>query len=135
MRVPFQIWGINELTVFGSLAGGRTMAMVVQTGVPGCGVGAPTEVFDEIGVKPGVVSRLAKGAGSFLQGRSWTRVVVPTVAVGPIVEDKVDGWRGALDSSELWRHGVRRDALLSSEFFHDRRVTFDWGARELAVEE
>jgi hypothetical protein len=135
IRVPFQLWGVNELTVFGSLAGGRTMAMVVQTGVPGCGVGAPSEVFDELGLKPGAVSRLAKGAGSFLQGRPWARVVVPTVAVGPLVEGKLDGWRGALDSSELWRHGVRRDALLSHDFFRGRRVTFDWGARELVIVE
>ena len=44
-RVPFQIWGENELTVYGSLAGSRKMAMVVQSGVPYCGVGAPAEVF------------------------------------------------------------------------------------------
>jgi hypothetical protein len=134
-RVPFQIWGVNELTVFGSLAGSRRMALVVQTGVPGCGVGAPSEVFDEIGVKPGRLSRLAKGAGSFLQGRPWTAVVVPAVVVGPVAKDQVPGWLGALDSSELWRHGVRRDALLSSEFFRGRRVTIDWRARELVFEE
>jgi tetratricopeptide repeat protein/aspartyl protease len=133
-RVPFQIWGLNELTVFGSLAGGRKMALVVQTGVPGCGVGAPSEVFDEIGVKPGVLSRVAKGAGAFLQGRPWSGVTVPTVSVGGVVKDKVPGWLGALDESELWRHQVRRDALLASEFFRGHRVTFDWRAREMVIE-
>jgi len=29
---------------------------------------------------------------------------------------------------------VRRDALLSHDFFAHRRVTFDWDARELIVE-
>jgi hypothetical protein len=134
-RVPFELWGENELTVYGSLSGGRRMAMLVQTGVPGCGVGAPSEVFDEVGVKRGAVSRLVKSAGSWLQGRSWTAVVVPTVAVGPVVRDKVPGWSDALDSSELWRHGVRRDALLSHDFFRGCRVTIDWGAHELIVEE
>jgi hypothetical protein len=78
---------------------------------------------------------MAKGAGSVLHGRRWSGANVPTVAVGPIVKDKVPGWIGALDSNELWRHGVRRDALLSSEFFRDQRITIDWGARELVVEE
>src|SRR6185295_3648852 len=114
--VPFQIWGRSELTVFGSLSGSRTMALVLQTGVPACGVGAPAEVFDEIGVKSGMVSRLVKGAGSWLQGRPWARVTVQSVAVGPVVEDKVPGWLGALDASELWRHGVRRDALIAGDF-------------------
>ena len=134
-RVPFEIWGESELTVFGSLGQSRTMALVVQTGVPYCGVGAPAEVLDEIGVKPGAVSRLVKGAGQFLQGRPWAAVVVPTVTVGPVASDRVAGWSGALDSSELWRHGVRRDALLSHDFFRNRRVTFDWQKRELVFEE
>jgi len=134
-RVGFQMWGENELTVQGSLAGGRTMALVVQSGVPGCGIGAPVEVTDEIGVRAGVMSRIAKGAGTWLQGRSWTAVVIPTVTVGPVAKDKVTGWRGALDSSELWRHGVRRDALLSGDFFRGRRVTIDWRAHELIFED
>ena len=83
-RVPFQLWGESELMVFGSLSGGRRMGLELQTGVPGCGVGAPIEVFDEIGVKPSALSRLVKGAGQFLQGRPWSSVVVPTVAVGPV---------------------------------------------------
>ncbi len=134
-RVPFQLWGESELTVYGTIGQGRKMAMVVQTGVPGCGVGAPQEVFDEVGIKPGAVSRLAKGAGSFLQGHAWASVVAPTVTVGAIARDKVAGWSGSLDSSELWRHGVRRDALLSNDFFRGRRVTFDWEHHELVFEE
>jgi Aspartyl protease len=134
-RVPFQIWGESELMVYGSLAAGRRMALIIQTGVPACGVGAPAEVFDEVGVKPGTFSRLVKGAGQWLQGRPWAAVTVPAVTVGPVVKDKVPGWLGALDSSELWRHGVRRDALLSNEFFRDRRLTIDWKARELAIDE
>jgi len=135
VRVPFQIWGEQELTVYGSMAGSRRMALVVQTGVPACGVGAPAEVFDEIGIKSGVLSRLVKGAGTWLQGRPWSPVVVPAVTVGPVVKDQVPGWVGALDSSELWWHGVRRDALLGGEFFRGRRVTIDWHARELVFEE
>jgi hypothetical protein len=34
-RIPFELWGERELTVYGSLNGGRRMAMVLQTGVPG----------------------------------------------------------------------------------------------------
>jgi hypothetical protein len=51
------------------------------------------------------------------------------------VRDRVPGWSGALDAAELWRHGVRRDALLGGEFFRGRRVTFDWEKRELLVEQ
>ena len=134
VRVPFQLWGESELTVFGSIGQGRRLAMVVQTSVPGCGVGAPQEVFDEFGIKPGAMSKIAKGAGQFLQGRPWAAVVVPTVTVGPIAREKLAGWSGALDSSELWRHGVRRDALLSHDFFRDRRMTIDWDRRELVFE-
>ena len=134
VRVPFQVWGESELTVFGTLGQGRRLAMVVQTGVPGCGIGAPQEVFDEVGIKPGTFAKVAKGAGAFLQGRPWAAVVVPAVTVGGIARDKLAGWSGALDSGELWRHGVRRDALLSHDFFRGRRVTIDWDRRELVFE-
>ena len=134
LRIPFELWGERELTVYGSLNSGRRMAMVLQTGVPGCGVGAPPEVFEEVGVRPGAIARAMRSAGSRLQGRSWTDVQVATVTVGPIVKDKVDGWSGALDSAELWRHGVRRDALLSSDFLRGRRMTIDWEKRELVIE-
>jgi len=111
------------------------MAMVVQSGVPGCGIGAPSEVFDEVGVKAGMLSRMAKGAGQWLQGRGWTAVMVPTVNLGPIAVDKVPGWSGALDSSELWRHGVRRDALIGGDLFRDRKLTIDWQAHTLVIED
>lgn len=133
-RVPFEMWGESELTVYGSLAGGRRMAMVVQSGIPGCGIAAPPAVFEEIGVKSGAVSRALKGAGSWLQARPWSAVSVSTVSVGPVAEDKVAGWSGAMDPGELWRHGVRRDALLSHDFFKDKRVTIDWAKRELVFE-
>ena len=57
-----------------------------------------------------------------------------TVAVGPVVKSKLDGWSGALDSGELWRHGVRRDAALAGDFFRGSRVTIDWAKRELVFE-
>lgn len=133
-RIPFEIWGEAELTVYGSLNGGRKMAMIWQSGVAGCGVAAPEEVLGEVGVKPGKVSRVIKGAGSVLQGTPWAVVTVPTITVGPLVRTKVRGWEGALDAAELWRHGVRRDAILSHDFFQDQRVTIDWQKRELVVE-
>ncbi|MEK7330782.1 MAG: aspartyl protease family protein [Candidatus Eisenbacteria bacterium] len=134
LRVPFEIWGESELTVYGSLNGGRRMALVFQSGVGGCGVGAPADVFAEVGVKPGKLARAFKGAGSVLQGRPWAAVSVPNVVVGPLVREKVAGWSGVLDEAELWKHGVRRDAILSHDFFHGQRVTIDWAARELVVE-
>jgi hypothetical protein len=134
-RVPFEIWGESELMVYGTLAGGRRMAFLLATGLPGAGIGAPAVVMEEIGVKPGNVSRLVKGAGAYSRSRSWYEVTVPSVSVGPLVADKVRGWSGGLDASELWRHGVRRDAILAGEFFRGRRVTIDWQRRELVVEE
>jgi hypothetical protein len=82
-----------------------------------------------------MMSRLVKGAGTWLAGRPWSQVVVPTVLFGPVVGDRLAGWSGALESSELWRHGVRRDALLSHDFFRGRRVTIDWEKQELVFEE
>jgi len=134
-HVPYQLWGENELTVSGSIAGGRKMAMVVQTGVPGCGIAAPQVVFDEFGIKPGALARLTSSAGQVLQGRAWAAVMVSAVSVGAVARDKVQGWSGALDESEVLRHGVRRDALLSNDFFKDRRVTFDWERHELIIED
>ena len=133
-RVPFELWGESELMVRGSVGGSRKLALVVQTGIPGCGFAAPSEMFDELGIKGGTVSRLIKGAGSWLQGRPWVGVTVPGIAVGPIARDRVAGWSNAMDSAELWRHGVRRDAILAGDFFDDSRVTFDWAKRELAIE-
>ncbi len=132
-RVPFQIWGESHVTLQGTIGGGRTMAMFVDTGIPDAAVGAPREVFEELGIRPGVMSRMMRGAGAWLNGSPWSAVGVPAVTVGAVSRDKCDGWSGALDSAELWRHGVRRDALLSSEFFRGMRVTFDWTARELVV--
>lgn len=134
LRIPFELWGERELTVYGSLNGGRRMAMVLHTSMPGCGVGAPPEVFEEVGVRPGAIARAMRSASSRLQANSWAGVQVATVAVGPIVKDKVSGWSGALDSAELWRHGVRRDALLSSDFLRGRSVTIDWQKQELVIE-
>jgi hypothetical protein len=134
LRIPFELRGERELTVYGSLNSGRHMAMWLQTGVPGCGVGAPQEVFEEVGVRAGMIARVVRSAGSRLEGRPWASVQVATVTVGPMVKDKVDGWSGALDPAELWRHGVRRDALLSSDFLRGRRVTIDWEKRELVIE-
>lgn len=134
VRIPFEIWGESELMVWGAIGGGRKMAMVVQTGLPGCGVAAPSEVFEELGLKPGGVAKMIKSMGALLTGQPWTEVTAPSVAVGPVVRNKVPGWSGAMDSAEMWRHGVRRDAILSSEFFRGRAVTFDWSRRELVFE-
>jgi hypothetical protein len=133
-RIPFELWGEREITVYGSIATGRRMAMVLQTGLPGCGVGAPPEVFEEVGLKPGVMSRAVQSAGSLTGGQPWSGVLVPTVTVGPLVRDKLNGCSGALGSADLWRHGVRRDALLSSDFLQRQRMTIDWERRELVFE-
>jgi hypothetical protein len=129
------MWGESDLTVWGSMGGGRRMAMTVHSGVPECGVAAPAEVWQELGIKSGKVSRLMKGAGSWLGGRSWTRVNVPGVTIGPIATGKLDGWSGAMDPADLWRHGVRRDALLSNDFFRGYRVTYDWAGRALVFDQ
>ena len=134
-RVPFELWGDDEMMVYGTIGGGRRMAMWVATGIPDCGIAAPSEVFEELGIKPGVMSRMMKSAGGALQGSPTAQVSVPSVAVGPIARDRMSGASGAMDSSELWRHGVRRDAALSSEFFRGWRVTIDWAARELVFED
>lgn len=134
-RVPFEVWGENELMVYGTLAGSRRMAFVVQTGVPSCGVGAPRGVLEEIGVKPGAVSKLAGGVGSWLQGVPWAQTTISTVTVGPVVKDKVKAWQNALADIEMWRHGVRRDALISHDFFTGLRFTIDWETHTLFFEE
>ena len=133
-RVPFEIWGENEITVYGSIGGGRRMAMVLATGLPAAAAGAPQEVFDEVGVKPGMGAGLSKG-GSWLRGDPWLPVNVSTLSLGQRVRDRLPGWSGAMEHSELWRYGVRRDALLAAGFFRGLRVTIDWRARMLVIEE
>lgn len=133
--VPFEWWGEHELTVYGSLAGGRRMAMLFGTGLPEAGVGLAEETASELGLKSTTLSRWVKGAGVWLQGRPWAPLMVPTVAIGSVVQDKVPGWSGALDTSELWRHGARRDALLGPDALSKRRITFDWSAQTLRFEE
>ncbi len=135
IRVPFELWGEDELTVWGSLNGGRRMAMTLATGLPEAGVGAPEVVFDELGLKPGGISKLVKGAGAWLQGRAWTQVSVPSVTLGSVAFEKQPAWSGAMEPVELWRHGVRRDALLGPGILRGRRMTIDWTRRELVFEE
>jgi len=135
IRVPFEIWGECELMVHGTVAGSRKLGMVVQTGVPGCGLAAPNEVFEELGLKGGAVQKFVKGIGTILQGRPWVGVTVPSIQVGKMVSDHVAGWSNAMDSGEMWRHGVRRDAILAGEFFDGTRMTIDWAKRELVLEQ
>jgi hypothetical protein len=133
-RVPFELWGEREITLYGSIAAGRRMAMTLHTALPGCGVGAPPEVFEEVGLKAGALSRAMGSARRLAGGQTWATVTVPTVTVGPLVQEGLDGCAGALGSADLWRHGVRRDALLSSDFLRRQRVTIDWDRRELVFE-
>lgn len=134
-RVPFELWGEDELTVWGSINGGRRMAMVLATGLPEAGVGAPEVVFDELGLKPGGVSKLVKGAGAWLGGRPWAQLNVPSVQLGSVAFEKQPGWSGAMEPIEMWRHGVRRDALLGPGILRGRKVTIDWTRRDLVFED
>jgi len=133
-RVPFELWGEDELTVWGSINGGRHLAMTLATGLPGGGFGAPDVVFEEHGLKSGGVSKMVAGAGSWLQGRPWAQVNVPALSVGNIAYDRVPGWAGAMEPVEMWRHGVRRDGLLGPGILLKRRVTIDWTRRDLVFE-
>ncbi|MEQ1832835.1 MAG: aspartyl protease family protein [Candidatus Eisenbacteria bacterium] len=134
-RVPFDVWGECSLVVWGSANGGRRMAMSLASGLPEAGVGAPESVFEELGLKPGGVSRVMKGAGSWLQGRAWAAVNVPALALGSVAFDKLSGWSGAMEPIELWREGVRKDALLGPGVFLGRRVSIDWQRHELVFED
>lgn len=134
-KVPFESWGEGEITVWGSMQGGRRMAMMVSTGLPAAGVGAPAAVFDELGLKPGGLSKAMHGAGAWLGGSPWAPVTVPSLSLGSLAFDKLPGWSGAMDPSELWRHGVRRDAVLGPGLMLKRRVTIDWTKRQLFFEE
>jgi hypothetical protein len=133
-RVPFELWGEDELTVWGSINGGRHLAMTLSTGLPGGGFGGPDVVFEEHGLKSGGVSNAVKGAGTWLQGRPWAQINVPALSIGNVAYDHVAGWAGALEPQELWRHGVRRDGLLGPGILLKRRVTIDWTKRDLVFE-
>jgi len=134
-RVPYAVWGEADLTVWGSIQGGRPMAMVVATGLAGAGVGAPEVVFEELGLKSGGVSKAVQSMGTFLNGRPWSPVRVPSLTLGSVAFERLAGWSGAMEPIEMWRHGVRRDALLGPGVLLKRRVTFDWTRREIAFED
>lgn len=133
-RVPFERWSENQLVVWGNVGGGRRLSLVFGTGLPGAGFGAPTDVFEELGLKPGKMSNLIRGAGTALQGRPWTQAGVPTLSLGGVVGDRVSGWMGAMDPGEAWGQGVRLDGLLGPDWFRGRRVTLDWVRHELVFE-
>ncbi len=133
VRVPFEWWGESELMATGTLNGGRKMKLMLGTGLPG-GVGATQAVLDEVGVKPGTISRAVRNAGAVLQGHAWAQTTVNAAMIGSVACDKLTAWSGAFDAFEMWRHGVRRDALLGPEVWEKRRVTFDWEKCELRVE-
>jgi Aspartyl protease len=133
-RVPFERWSENQLVVWGTIGGGRRLSMVFGTGLPGGGFGGPTELFEELGIKPGKMSGIIRGANVALQGRSWAQVGVPSLTLGSIVGDRLNGWYGALDGGEVWREGVRLDGVLGPDWLRGRRVTFDWAKHELAFQ-
>lgn len=133
-RVPFERWTENQIVAWGTIGGGRRVSMIVGTGLPGAGFGGPSDVFDELGLKPGKMSNLMRGPGMVVQGRPWTQVPVPTLALGGVVGDRVSGWMGAMDPGEAWSEGARLDGMLGPEWFRGRRVTFDWPKHELVIE-
>lgn len=133
-RVPFELWTENLPVVWGTIGGSRRLSMVFSTGLPGAGFGGPADVFEELGLKPGRLSNLVKGAGVALQGRPWSQAGVPTLTLGRVVGDRVSGWIGALDSGEVWREGVRLDGQLGPDWFRGRRLTFDWDKHEVVFE-
>lgn len=133
-RVPYERWTENQLVVWGSIGGGRRVSLIVGTGLPGAGFGGPYDLFEELGLKPGKMSNLMRGVGTVLQGRPWTQAPVPTLSVGAVVGERVNGWMGAMDPGEAWREGVRLDGMLAPEWFRGRRVTFDWERHELLFE-
>ncbi len=133
-RVPFDRLTENQLVVWGSIGGGRRMSMIVGTGLPGAGFGGPSDVFEELGLKSGKMSNLMRGPGMALHGRPWVQVGVPTLTVGSIAGERVNGWMGSMDPGEAWREGVRLDGILGPEWFRGRRVTFDWEKHELLFE-
>ncbi len=130
-RVPFERWTENQLVAWGTIGGGRRVSMIVGTGLPGAGFGGPADVFDELGLRPGKMANLMRGPGMLMQGRPWTQVPVPTLALGGVVGDRVSGWMGAMDPGEAWSEGARLDGLLGPEWFRGRRVTFDWAKHEM----
>ena len=134
-RVPFELWGENEITTWGAIQGGRRMAMVFSSGLAGAAMGAPDLVFEEHGIKSGGVSKAMAGIGEILNGRPWSPVTVPSLTLGPMAFDRMQGWSGAMDATELWRHGVRRDAVLGPGILLKKRMTIDWTRRELVFEE
>ena len=60
---------------------------------------------------------------------------MPSLQIGNQVYDRVPGWAGAMEPVEMWRHGVRRDALLGPGILLRQRTTIDWKRRELVFEE
>ncbi|MFI5370572.1 MAG: aspartyl protease family protein [Candidatus Eisenbacteria bacterium] len=134
IRVPFEIRGEADLYVHAVLAGARPMALEVHSGFPECAVAASDAVLSEAGLKPGGVSKVMGGASGFMKGNPWARVMVPSVAVGGVVQTNMPGWSLRVDEADLWRHGVRSDGYLSHDFFHGWRVTYDWPARSLVFE-
>jgi tetratricopeptide (TPR) repeat protein len=135
MRVPFEMWGENEVMVRGTVGSSRKLALVLDTGIPGCALAAPGEVFEELGVKGGSIAKLIKGAGTWLNGRPWVPATVPVMSIGPLARSRLPGWGDAFDSSEMWRHGVRRDGAVSGEFFRGLRITPDWDRQVLLFEQ
>jgi aspartyl protease/tetratricopeptide repeat protein len=133
-RIAFQVWGENDLTVYGAIGGGRRMAMLLASGLPGCELGATADVFGEFGMRAGSVARAVTGVGNRIGGTSWTKVTVPSLAVGPLARDRAQGCVGALDAGETWPWGARRDAVLGGAFFRGRSVTIDWAGHALIVE-
>ena len=57
------------------------------------------------------------------------------VTVGAAAFDAQPGWSGAMDPTELWRHGVRRDALLGPGILRGRITTIDAARHELLFED
>src|SRR5262249_54400372 len=68
-KARIQVWGEHELTVWGTLNGGRPMAMVVASGIPECGLATVRDVLDEIGVKTTTMSKLFKGPSKLFGGQ------------------------------------------------------------------
>src|SRR5439155_14755455 len=86
-RIRFEVWGESDLTVYGAVGGGRRMAMLFASGLPGCELGATADVLAEFGVRSGSMARAVTSVGNRIGGTSWTKVTVPSLAVGPLASN------------------------------------------------
>jgi len=132
ISVPFWLAGDHFIVARGSVNGGESCLMLVDTGLAGNAFTCPESTLERAGIElKGPSSEGVGGAGPV----RVTPFLLKELSLGPAVRRHMPGVFGPFPASLEHGLGFRLGGLISHAFFRSYRVTFDFVRMSLNLEQ